>query len=113
MKKLIVSFIASAIGILIARHYVSGFSIPYDAIVIAEVAFVLAIINISIRPFLTFIFKPFIILTLGVLYFVIAAVLLWFVAYFFESITFASLTDLFYTAIIVSLTNAVLNVLIK
>jgi len=113
MKKLVASFIAAIVGILIARYYISGFTIPYEWKIVAEVALVLAAINITIRPLLTFIFKPFIILTLGIFYFVIAGVLLWFVDYFLDAISFATLTDLFYTAIILSLTNALTSIFIK
>src|SRR3972149_6098937 len=113
MRKLVISFIAAAAGLLIARYYVSGFVLPYDWKIIGEVALALAILNITIRPFLTFIFKPFIIITLGIFYFVIAALLLWFVDYFFASISFATLTDLVYASIILSLANSIVNAFIK
>jgi len=77
MKNFIINLSANAFGILVARHFVPGFSFQGDALLLIKGAFILTLINYFLKPILKAILFPFILLSLGLFTIVINMLLLW------------------------------------
>ncbi len=114
-NKLISQIIASALGIFLAVHFVSGvslsivpgqseiFSIPITETwqMFLVVGLILGLLNLFVKPILGLITLPLKILTLGFFSLVINMAMIWIVDVVFLELVINGLTSLFWTTIVV------------
>ena len=114
-NKLISQIIASALGIFLAVHFVSGvslsvvpgqsevFSIPITETwqMFLVVGLILGLLNLFVKPILGLITLPLKILTLGFFSLVINMAMIWILDVMFLELIINGLTSLFWTTIIV------------
>lgn len=114
-NKLISQIIASALGIFLAVHFVSGVSleiVPGQSemfgIPITEtwqmflvVGLILGLLNLFVKPILGLVTLPLKILTLGFFSLIINMAMIWIVDIVFLELVINGLTSLFWTTIIV------------
>ena len=103
------SLTANLIAIILANYLVDGFEIKPTPLSFLEIAGLLTAVNMLIRPILKFVFSPLILLTLGLFSIVINAGLLWALDFFRASLRINGLVNLFYAAILIAVTNAMLH----
>jgi putative membrane protein len=103
---ILIRFLLVVLAIFLAAYVVPGIEVAgfYTAVI---VAFVLGVINLTLRPILLLLTLPINLLTLGLFTFVINALLFWFVASFVEGIEVAGFVPAFAGALIVSVVYAV------
>ncbi len=127
MHRLILQIIASVISFWLATRIVPGveiniipnvsgiFGIQFTAIwqILILIGSVLGLINFFIKPILKTITLPLRILTLGLFGLIINMAIVWVVDVLFPELTIPGLIPLFWTTIIIWLTNLFLGALIK
>ncbi|MBI5153570.1 MAG: phage holin family protein [Parcubacteria group bacterium] len=109
MKNLLLNLLANMFGILIARHFVPGFSFQGDALLLIEGAFILTLINYFLKPILKLVLFPFILLSLGLFTIVINMLLLWIFTQIPLGVQIEGLLALLYATILFSTINFVLH----
>lgn len=103
MKNLLVRFLGTIFGLLLAAYFISGFVVE-SVYVAAIIAVILGLINITLKPLVLLIALPLQILTLGLFTFVVNAGFLLFVASFIEGFSIAgTFVEQFVSALIASL----------
>ena len=100
---------SNAIALLVATYFVAGFIFHGDILSMLVTAAVLTLINIFIKPLLSFFMGPLIILTLGLFYLVINAITLYILDIFSTPLTIQGYLPLLYGTLIVTLVNLVLE----
>lgn len=78
--RIIATLLANALGLWATAYLVPGISFTGDLAQLAIAAVILALFNLVVRPIAMFLSIPFMILTLGIFYFVLNGILLWAVA---------------------------------
>jgi putative membrane protein len=108
--KLIIRLIVNAIALWVAVQIVSGveFAEGTGVIQVLFIALVFGLVNAVIKPILTLVSLPFIVLTLGLFTLLINTFLLWFVSLFTPLIV-EGLIPAFLGSIVVSLASWLLN----
>ena len=109
MLRLIVNWVFSAVSLIIVAHVVRGFEISgFGAALIAAV--VIGLVNASIGLFLKIVTFPLTLITLGVFWFVINAVMLKLAAAFVPGFSIRGFLPAFFGAIVLSLVNLFLKI---
>ena len=115
LRQIVLKWLITSLAIFAALYLVPGITFTGPGWQIGIIAAVFSVINLLIKPILTLITCPLVILTLGLFSVVVNAVLLQLTAYFtnFLGIQFAidGFMTVFIGAIVISLTTLVLNVL--
>src|SRR5438034_6892205 len=112
MLRLIVNWVFSAVSLIIVAHVVRGFEISgFGAALIAAV--VIGLVNASIGLFLKIVTFPLTLVTLGVFWFVINALMLEFAAAFVSGFRIEGFLPAFFGAIVLSLVNMVLRAIAR
>ena len=110
ISHLILLFVSSLVGLLIASHFIAGFSVHNDIKALFIVSSALTLINIFVRPILKLVLSPIIFLTLGLGIILVNAAVLGVLVYIFPAyITISSLKALLFATLIVSFVNTVIN----
>ena len=110
--KFLVDLLIRALVLLLTAYLIPGFKIDsYTTAVI--VALVLAILNILVKPLLIILTLPVTILTLGLFYFVINAILLAIAAKFIDGFKIDSFTTAIIASIVIAIISSLLNLIIK
>jgi putative membrane protein len=117
MRHLLLRLIINAIALYIATQVgISGLSFKGDWTTIAIVAFIFGLVNALVRPVLTFLTCPLMILTLGLFTFVINALMLALTGAIAESLHLGFTVDGFWAAflgaLVVSIVSFVLTLLL-
>lgn len=108
MKKLILKWIIAALAIYATGYVLEGFTISSpEAAVIA--AFVLAVLNVFLKPILKILTFPITLLTLGLFLFVIDGVLLLILDQFITGLAIDGFLNAMIASIAISLITMVLN----
>jgi putative membrane protein len=111
VKKFLQSWVINTLAVLVAAFVLKG--IHYDkplSLIVASL--VLGILNTVLRPILWFLALPFLILTLGLFYFVINGLILYFVGYLLHPHFYVDgFWNAFLGALIISFVSLVLNTL--
>lgn len=101
-----------ALVLLLTASVVPGFKIDsYTTAVI--VALVLAILNLLVKPLLVILTLPVTIITLGLFYFVINAILLALAAKFVDGFKIESFGVAILASIVITIISSILNLLIR
>jgi len=112
MLRLIVNWVFSAVSLIIVAHVVRGFEISgFGAALIAAV--VIGLVNASIGLFLKIVTFPLTLLTLGVFWFVINAVMLKLAAAFVPGFSIRGFLPAFFGAIVLSVVNLFFRLLTR
>ncbi len=112
MMRLIVNWVFSAVSLIIVAHVVRGFEISgFGAALIAAV--VIGLVNASIGLFLKIVTFPLTLLTLGVFWFVINAVMLKLAAAFVPGFSIRGFLPAFFGAIVLSVVNLFFKLLTR
>lgn len=90
MAKALIHILITAVSILLVARFVPGIGVDTFTTALL-VAFVLAIINLLVRPILVVLTLPINIITLGLFTFILNGLLLWFAAYFVRGFTVSNL----------------------
>jgi putative membrane protein len=111
VKKFLQSWIINTLAVLVAAFVLKG--IHYDKPLSLMVAsLVLGILNTVLRPVLMFLALPFLFLTLGLFYFIINGLILYFVGYLLQPRFYVDgFWNAFLGALIISFVSLVLNTL--
>ncbi|OJF93109.1 phage holin family protein [Alkalibacterium sp. 20] len=100
--------LANTLIFLALAGFLEGFIISsWTTALLAAVVF--GILNVLIKPILVILSLPITILTLGLFYFIINGLMLWFTAALVSGFGFSSFTLALFVAIIVSALNAFFN----
>ncbi len=105
---LILRWLINAIVLLGIAYYVPGISVNgfYTALI---TALILGLINAVIRPIIIFFTLPFNILTLGLLTFIINALLFWFAAFIVKGFDVAGFWPAFLGALVMSIVSWIMG----
>ncbi|HNW96366.1 MAG TPA: phage holin family protein [Candidatus Paceibacterota bacterium] len=110
ISKFIIQILVNGLGIWIISEVVPGVSFSGDWLVLAEVAAVLAILNVLVKPVLKFFFGPLIILTFGLASLLLNALILWAVTQIFPTnLVIPVGWSLIWATLIISLINFAFN----
>ena len=105
---MLVRWIVLALGVVISTKIVPGIS--YDTgTTLAVVVLILSLFNAVLKPLLLLFTLPFIVLTLGIGIWIINALIFYFVGRLVDGFYVADFTSALLGALIVSLTNLVMN----
>jgi putative membrane protein len=105
---LLVRWLVLALGVVLSTKIVGGISYDSGA-TLFWVVVVLSLLNVVVKPILMLFTLPFIILTLGLGIWILNAVLLYFVGRMVDGFHVASFSSALVGALIISLTNLVMN----
>lgn len=107
---MLIHWIVLTLALLIVSHLYSGLQVANLLAAIVAAA-VLGILNALVRPVLQFFALPITLLTLGLFYFVINGLMLYWTAYLVEGLVVRSFGAAVLASILVSLCSLVLNAL--
>jgi len=118
MRNILIRLIINAVALYVATQVgITGLSFKGDWTTIAIVAFIFGLVNALVRPLLTILTCPFVLLTLGLFTLVINALMLaltgWIAAYFHLGFVVDGFWAAFLGALVVSIVSFVLAMLIR
>jgi len=118
MRNLLLRLIINAVALYVATQVgITGLSFKGDWTTIAIVAFIFGLVNALVRPLLTILTCPLLLLTLGLFTLVINALMLaltgWIAAYFHLGFVVDGFWAAFLGALVVSIVSFVLTMLIR
>lgn len=113
MLRFIIRILGNAVALYVAFLIVPGFLVSgsWEQYLIAGL--VLALLNMIVRPVLTFISFPLILLTLGLFTFIINILMIWLLSYLVPFVAIAGFIPLFWATIIVSIVNLFFSMIAK
>jgi putative membrane protein len=110
ISKFIVQILVNGLGIWVIAKFVPSVIFSGDWLILAEVAAVLAILNVLVKPILKFFFGPLIVLTLGLASLLLNALILWAVTQIFPANLIIPVGwSLIWATLIISLINFAFN----
>jgi len=108
MLNLLINWLLNAVSLMIVAHVIRGFDVvSFGTALIA--ALVIGLVNATVGLFLKIITFPITLVTLGVFWFVINALMLKLAATFVSGFTIQGFVPAFFGAIVLSLVNLVLK----
>ena len=110
MTDLLINWILSAVSLLIVAHVIRGFDVSSFGTALLA-AIVIGFVNATIGLFLKIVTFPLTLLTLGVFWFVINALMLRLAAAFVPGFTIQGFLPAFFGAVVLSLINLFLRML--
>lgn len=111
--RLLVRWAVNAIAIWVAIELVPGIEHSGTAASLFLIALIFGLVNALVRPFLTLLTCPLIILTLGLFVLVLNALMFGLTAWLVPSLTIDGFWPAFFGALIVSVVSGFINMLIK
>ena len=116
MLSLLLHWVFNAVALWVAAYFLTGFDFNGDPVQLLMVAAVFGIVNSLLRPLLTVLTCPLIVLTLGLFSLVINAVMLlvtgWLSARWSLGFTVAGFWPAFWGGLVVGLVSLMLSLLI-
>lgn len=118
MRNILIRLIINAVALYVATQVgISGLSFKGDWTTIAIVAFIFGLVNALVRPLLTILTCPLMMLTLGLFTLVINALMLaltgWIAAYFHLGFVVDGFWAAFLGALVVSIVSFVLTLILR
>jgi putative membrane protein len=111
--RLLIRWAINAIAIWVAIELVPGIEHTGSGASLLLIALVFGLVNALIRPLLTLLTCPLIILTLGLFVLVVNALMLGLTAWLLPSLTVDGFWPAFWGALIISIVSSVISMLIK
>jgi putative membrane protein len=106
---LIVRLIVSTLAVLVASKVISGVNVDTTMTAIV-VAIVLGILNTFIRPVIQLLALPITIITLGLFYFVINALMVYFASYLIDGFDVSGIFAALLFSFVVSIVQSILGI---
>jgi putative membrane protein len=113
LKRFLQNWLICTLAVLVAVHVVPGIQFEKDSLWTPFIAaLLLGILNALLRPLLLLLALPLLVLTLGLFFFVINALLLWLVGALLEPYFYVQdFWSAFWGALVISLVTGILNLL--
>jgi putative membrane protein len=111
--RLLIRWAINAIAIWVAIELVPGIEHTGSGASLLLIALVFGLVNALIRPLLTLLTCPLIVLTLGLFVLVVNALMLGLTAWLMPSLTVDGFWPAFWGALIISIVSSVISMLIK
>jgi putative membrane protein len=105
MRTLVLHYVITCLAVYAAAHFVDGVRITGPWWVILVVGFLFALANGLVRPILVFFSFPAILLTLGLFYLVINAIVLWGTAALSSHLAVSGFVPALLGSIVISVVN--------
>ena len=112
MRKLVIRLVINALGLVAAASLVSGIQLAPGFFDVVLVAAVFGLVNALIRPVIVFLSFPFLLLTLGLLAFVINAGMLLLTSHFTDRLAVDGFISALVGSIIISIVGVVAGMLL-
>ena len=109
IRQLAVRWLFNAVALFVATWLLSGLSYGSDGWALLIAALVFTLVNFFLKPLLAILSIPFILVTLGLFYFLINVLMLYLTAWIAPQFTIASFGWAVLAAIIVSAVNWILS----
>jgi putative membrane protein len=104
--------VANAVGLVIADRVVAGINYEGDLVNLLLAGLVIGLINLLVKPIVSFFSFPLIIVTLGLFYLVINGLMLYLAAYLLEGLSIDGCVPAILGGLIIALLNWVVGALI-
>jgi len=118
LLKILLTVLGNAVALWLANQFIPGFVVHATILQLLVVAFVLAVLNWILKPILTLLFGPLIILTLGIGVLIVNAVILLLLPFLVnhidflrESINIQNIPALILATVVVSVVNLMVHVI--
>ena len=111
--KIIASILGNALGLFIANRFIPGFELQGDWYRLLLLAFILALLNLIIRPILKLMLGPIILLTFGIGIVIVNALVLFILDTLSKNITIQGIPTLIYGTLIIGITNIIVHLIVK
>ena len=111
MLRLLLNWLLSALGLLVVAHLVPGFEISGLASALIAVI-VIGLVNATLGLLLKILTFPLTLLTLGIFWWIINALMLWFASSFVPGFAIASFGSALLGAIVLALLNVLFHTLL-
>ncbi|MCR4328820.1 MAG: phage holin family protein [Patescibacteria group bacterium] len=105
--------IVNIVAILAASTYIHGFFLTGDFTSLVEIAAILTLLNILIRPILNLLFGPIIVITLGIGFIVVNTIILTLLDMLSKNLTIESVPSLVYATLLIGVINTVTSIGLK
>jgi putative membrane protein len=109
LRRLAVTWVFNAVALFVATWLLSGLSYGSDWWALLVAGFVFTLVNVFLKPVLTVLSIPFIIVTFGIFYLLINVFMLYLTHWIVPQFTIAGFWWAVLAAIIVSAVNGILN----
>ena len=109
LSRFILMVIANSLALLVSGYFLTGFILNTDPKNILVLSAVLSLINLLLKPVVKLILSPFIILTLGLLIFIINAATLYLLDFLSPDLTINTISDLLLPTLIFSALNFIIS----
>ena len=109
----LLSIAGNGLGLYLAQRVIENFVFTGGYMNYLTAGFILAGLNLILKPILKTITFPFIIITLGLFIFVINAFLLWLTDYIFDFMAFETTASLIFTTILIGFINLIIGIIHK
>lgn len=113
MIRLLVRWAINAIAIWVAIRVIPGIEHTGSGASLMLIALVFGLVNALVRPFLTLLTCPLIVLTLGLFVLVVNALMLGLTARLVSSLTIDGFWPAFWGAIVISLVSSIISMLVR
>jgi putative membrane protein len=110
---LILGIASNIAAFLFTEHYITGFHVTHDPLPLIMAAIIFGFLNTIIKPLLKFALGPLILLTLGLGFIIINALILYLLTLFTQAVTIDSTVSLFYAALLIGAANLVITLFRK
>ena len=107
-KQLTLSWVANAVALAVVTAVLSGVKVDTAGDLI-RAALLFGILNTILKPFIRLLTLPLAVITLGLIWFGVAMLMLWLTAVFIECFSIHGFTTLFWATVIVWAVNVVLD----
>jgi len=118
LLKILIVVLGNALALWLANHWVSGFILTANLLQLLVIGLVLAALNFLLKPLLSLVLGPVILITLGLGVIIVNAIILYLLPILADhldflrgSITIQSIPALFLATIIVSVVNFVIHLI--
>jgi putative membrane protein len=112
IPRLAITWVFNTVALFVATWLLSGLSYGSDGWALLVAGLVFTLVNFLVKPVLAILSIPFIIVTLGLFYFLINVLMLYLTAWIVPQFTIASFWWATLAAIIVSAVNGILHMLL-
>ena len=113
MIRLLVRWAINAIAIWVAIRVIPGIEHTGSGASLMFIALVFGLVNALVRPFLTLLTCPLIVLTLGIFVLVVNAMMLGLTAWLVPSLTIDGFWPALWGAMVISLVSGIITMLVK
>ena len=109
MLRALLQIVLNGVAVLVADYLVPGISYTGSLVYLLLVGLVIGIINLIVKPIVTFFSLPFIVLTLGLFYLLINGLILWLAAAFLDELAVDGCLPAILGGLVIALCNWVVR----